>query len=352
MFFSPRSRPPSSARSRAGKEPATRVEALAFLRAALGDEANADAAKAVAEQDGGRTLESLVSRHYGRRRTSRTTKSPPRRFASARRRPPPSRSSRTKSRRVALADALAKTALERVSANDQDQEVKEAAIAAAGATLAALADAIDDDDSKSSESKTSAALVRALLERRGDAATRERAADALAAALQRAGPALDATLFDPASGLATLALAKLVAHFRDAREDRALKAAGLDAVAALFERRSASALGRRATRPSPTRTPPTPSPRRRGSSSTSTSRSRRRRSASSPRSRGVAPEKIPRRTEKETRALALVSRSSARRRRRWRRRRRRRIVSPPAPSRSAGRSPRSAASSPRSRGPA
>ena len=118
------------------------------------------------------------------------------------------------SRRVALADALAKTALEGVSANDQDQEVKEAAIAAAGATLAALADAIDDDSlAEESESKTPAALVRALLERRGDAATRERAADALAAALQRAGPALDATLFDPASGLATLALAKLVAHF-------------------------------------------------------------------------------------------------------------------------------------------
>ncbi len=224
------------------KEPATRVEALAFLRAALGDEANADAAKAVAAQDEGRALESLVNA------AAKAANEPYYKVAAEALRVGAASASAValvpdEKRRVALADALAKTALERVSANDQDQEVKEAAIAAAGATLAALADAIDDDSlAEESESKTSAALVRALLERRGDAATRERAADALAAALQRAGPALDATLFDPASGLATLALAKLVAHFRDAREDRALKAAGLDAVAALFERRSASAL--------------------------------------------------------------------------------------------------------------
>ena len=221
------------------KEPATRVEALAFLRAALGDEANADAAKAVAVQDGGRTLESLVNAAV------KAANEPYYKVAAEALRVGAASASAVAlvpdaSLRVALADALAKTALERVSANDQDQEVKEAAIAAAGATLAALADAIDDD-SLAEESKTSAALVRALLERRGDAATRERSADALAAALKRAGPALDVTLFDPASGLATLALAKLVAHFRDAREDRALKAAGLDAVAALFERRSASA---------------------------------------------------------------------------------------------------------------
>ena len=224
------------------KEPATRVEALAFLRAALGDEANADAAKAVAVQDGGRPLESLVQA------AAAAANEPYYKVAAEALRVGAASASAValvpdEKRRVALADALAKTALERVSANDQDQEVKEAAIAAAGATLAALADAIDDDSlAEESESKTSAALVRALLERRGDAATRERAADALAAALRRAAPALDATLFDPASGLATLALAKLVAHFRDAREDRALKAAGLDAVAALFERRSASAL--------------------------------------------------------------------------------------------------------------
>ena len=55
--FSSASLAPAVVRAIEGaKEPATRVEALAFLRAALGDEANADAAKAVAVQDEGQPL--------------------------------------------------------------------------------------------------------------------------------------------------------------------------------------------------------------------------------------------------------------------------------------------------------
>ena len=104
------------------KEPATRVEALAFLRAALGDEANADAAKAVAVQDGGRALESLVQA------AAAAANEPYYKVAAEALRVGAASASAValvpdEKRRVALADALAKTALERVSANDQDQEV-------------------------------------------------------------------------------------------------------------------------------------------------------------------------------------------------------------------------------------